>query len=133
MSNIHLMTKPKMARQGDVLLIPITHRPDDADLGQTLMEGGRLVLAHGEATGHAHVIYPDVAEAVPATLFELRNVRKYVELADGFQVDGLYLEARERCFLRHEEHSTIALAPGHYVVIRQHEADAFDELRRVAD
>jgi hypothetical protein len=135
--NFHLMVKPEMARQGDVLLIPIGRKPDADDLGKTIKEGKRLVLAHGEATGHAHAIYPerDVAEQIhanpnPATLYELRNVRKY---APTELEEGMYLEARERCYLRHEEHETIALAPGDYVVLRQVEFDGIEEMRRVAD
>lgn len=137
---VRLMSTPSMARQGDVLIVPIKAAPLAEDLGKVLKEGKRLVLAHGEATGHAHAIYPerDVADAVhknpnPATLRELRNLGRYVELADGFPRDGMFLEARERCYVRHEEHDPIALAPGNYLVIHQHEHDGFEELRRVAD
>lgn len=140
MQTVRLMTAVAMARQGDVLIVPIARKPDATDLGRTLKEGKRLVLAHGEVTGHAHAIYPhiDRAEQVhknpnPATLHELRNVGKYVPLVEGFPTEGMYLEARERCLVRHEEHDPISLAPGNYAIIHQYEHDGFEELRRVAD
>jgi hypothetical protein len=46
-----------MYRQGDVLVVPI----DESELSNDLIpapreSSGRLVLAYGEATGHAHVV-----------------------------------------------------------------------------
>jgi hypothetical protein len=50
------MTKKKnqkfMARQGDVLVASIDEVP--AKTSAVPKEAGRVVLAHGEATGHAH-------------------------------------------------------------------------------
>jgi hypothetical protein len=62
-----------------------------------------VVLAEGEATGHAHAI------ADPgALLFE----------GDG---EERFLELVEAAMLTHEEHETIVLPPGAYRVIRQRE------------
>jgi hypothetical protein len=137
---VRMMMTPAQARQGDVYIYPLTRRPDAADIGATKKEGKALVLAYGEVTGHKHAIYPhiDRAEKVhknpnPATLHELRNLGKYVPLIGGFPDEGMYLEARERCLVRHEEHDPISLAPGDYAIIHQHEHDGFEELRRVAD
>ena len=133
-----LLNKSQLFRQGDVLVMPIEARPAESDLELIGDEGRSIVLAHGEATGHAHAIYPDrdIAEAVhsnpnPATLYRLMNVAKYC--ATTLTTDCMYLEARTRCFLRHEEHDTISFPAGHYVVIRQHEGNEMNELRRVAD
>lgn len=41
-------------RQGDVLVVPAAAVPDGATPLER--EGGRVVLAHGEVTGHAHAI-----------------------------------------------------------------------------
>ena len=41
-----------LIRQGDLLLVPIAGLPEGADR----VRSGRLVLAEGEATGHAHVV-----------------------------------------------------------------------------
>ena len=43
-----------MFRQGDVLVVPVDEIP--TGLKKVPREQGRLVLAHGEATGHAHVV-----------------------------------------------------------------------------
>lgn len=153
MQPVYVATKPVQVRQGDVLItpIPLYRMPiQTADLGDIQEEGDRIVLAHGEVTGHAHAIYPslDIQQRVqfdpcelagndmkfepdpkPATLRVLRNANRYIPTTF---MDGSYLEVRTRCFLRHEEHSTIVLPPGHYVVLIQHEITD-EELRRVAD
>ena len=43
-----------MFRQGDVLIIPVAKLPDC--LEPMKRERGRVILAHGEVTGHAHAI-----------------------------------------------------------------------------
>lgn len=149
---VFVATKPVQVRQGDVLITPfkVQAPPTSADCGEIQEEGERIVLAHGEVTGHAHAIYPqqDIAEKVqfdpsiiagndmefeadpkPATLYKLYNICDYINTSF---LTGAYLHVRTRCFLRHEEHSTIVLPPGHYGVLIQHEITD-EELRRVAD
>jgi hypothetical protein len=100
-----------MFRQGDVLLVPVPPErlprharplPRDAK--------GRLVLALGEATGHAHAVAAPDAELLgdPGTLEE-RFLR-------------IVTEAR----LTHEEHAAIPLPAGLYRVIRQREYTAWE-------
>lgn len=101
-----------MYRQGDVLLIPAN---DLSASHEVPRENGRIVLAHGEATGHAHAI-----EEPRARLFE--------EPKSGRRLLRLVTES----FLRHEEHAPITLPPGDYEVIRQREYTP-EEIRRVAD
>ena len=43
-----------MYRQGDVLIVPITSIPKTVE--PIAREQGRIILAHGEVTGHAHAI-----------------------------------------------------------------------------
>lgn len=92
-----------MNRQGDVLLVPVDVPP--AKLTEVPRDKGRLVLAYGEVTGHAHVIDAPLSEAV------------------------LLTDDQEQRFLRimasvpliHEEHATQTIAPGTYEVRIQRE------------
>src|ERR1700688_418630 len=43
-----------MFRQGDILIVPVDQLP--AGLKWIERENGRVILAHGEVTGHAHAI-----------------------------------------------------------------------------
>jgi hypothetical protein len=103
-----------MYRQGDVLIIPVTDVPERLD--PVARENGRIILAHGEATGHAHAI-----KAEGAALF------RDPKLAAAFlTVTG------EPVALEHDEHDTITLPPGSYRIVRQREY-APEEVRYVAD
>jgi hypothetical protein len=104
-----------MYRQGDVLIIPVKSTPEI--LEPIAREGGRLILAHGEATGHTHAI-----KAETAALFrDPKLMAVFLTVSD----DGPIA-------LEHNEHSTIHLPPGNYRVIRQREYSP-DEIRNVAD
>lgn len=106
-----------MFRQGDVLIVatdgvPAGVKPVDRDQG-------RVVLAYGEVTGHAHAIHDSAAELF-AHDSELED-RFLRVLADG-GVD-----------LVHEEHSTITLPKGDYRVRIQREYEPDEGSIRVAD
>ncbi|MEU5882190.1 hypothetical protein [Spirillospora sp. NPDC047279] len=97
-----------MYRQGDILILPV---PEESvpqavrALPPTPRDGrGRMVLALGEATGHAHALQAQ------GTL--LRD-------PDPLRPDYLHLPAGGR--LSHEEHAAISLPKGWYRVIRQRE------------
>jgi hypothetical protein len=103
------------ARQGDVLIRRVAELPEN--LTQIAPEGKGLVLAHGEATGHAHVVNPELA-----TLYRNGEARMFLNVA----LAG--------CFVTHDEHAAIAIEPGTYEVIRQREYSPWDhEVRFVAD
>ncbi len=97
---------PEAYRQGDVLLV---RERDGFSLPESVRlverdDAGRIVLAFGEATGHAHaVVDPD------ANLFEAQLGFRYL-VVGGDGVD-----------LLHEEHAPIRLRPGCYRVHRQRE------------
>lgn len=93
------------ARQGDVLLIGIDNPPPQG-ARPVEPEDGRIVLARGEATGHAHVIEED-----RACLFET---------PDGAR----YLRVGAPAALRHPEHADILLPYGTYIVRRQREYES---------
>ena len=78
---------------------------------------GRVVLAHGEVTGHAHAIRDR-----RATMF-----RDPAQTAMFLRVSGDGPVA-----LEHEEHDTIHIPPGDYEVVRQREYTA-EAIRAVAD
>ncbi|MBI0296439.1 hypothetical protein JBE04_18700 [Streptomyces sp. PRKS01-29] len=97
-----------MYRQGDVLIVPVAAEalPQGIDaLPRQPRDGrGRLVLALGEVTGHAHaVVGPGVLvrESGPFGV-------SYLHLPDGGRVV-------------HEEHAAIPLPKGWYRVVRQRE------------
>lgn len=106
------MKKPKIFRQGDVLLREVKSIPSEA---KRTKEKDRIVLAYGEVTGHAHAIA------------DLENVDVFIK-ADG----TMYLEVKTPADLKHEEHGTITLPAGHYerVIQREYSPEA---IRNVAD
>jgi hypothetical protein len=106
----------KQFRQGDVLIQRVRTR---APKGRQVTDQGRVILAYGEVTGHAHEIVAPPDELPPAQLFE--------------EPDGTrYLFVDRACALVHQEHGPIALAPGVYRVVRQREYSP-EAIRNVAD
>ncbi|MGI5148800.1 hypothetical protein ACQEVC_20870 [Plantactinospora sp. CA-294935] len=95
-----------MYRQGDVLVEAIDPATLPGGLVPAGRDGrGRLVLARGEATGHAHVVTGSglTAWALPD------------------QVEPAFLVIEGYGRLGHEEHGPIALPAGTYRVVRQRE------------
>jgi len=92
-----------MYRQGDILLVRFAGLPNEVI--QPRDAKGRLVLAEGEATGHAHAIVHSGARL------------------HGSESDDRLLEvlAEDGVDLVHEEHATIRIPPGVYRVIHQRE------------
>ena len=76
---------------------------------QNAREQGRIILAHGEVTGHAHEVVTEATGLPPG-----------MEAAQFFEVDGVRtLIVLEPCVLRHEEHAPIALSPDAPTQVRQ--------------
>ena len=99
-----------MYRQGDVLIKPIKGKVAGNVVPR---DNGRVILAYGEVTGHAHAI-----KDMSATLFDNNGVT--------------LLNADSEVEIVHEEHDTVKLPKGLYEVVRQREFDA-GEIRVVAD
>lgn len=101
--------------QGDVLLkiaidsILVNAIPVEA-------EDGLCILAHGEQTGHRHVI-----PATDATIYFCNDNNKR------------YLNVIKCTLLTHEEHDPIEIEEGIYEIIQQREHDDELEWRTVAD
>jgi hypothetical protein len=114
-----------MYRQGDVLIVPVAGAVDEAPaavaaaiagVSPAVRDGrGRMVLALGESTGHAHAVvgkgslYRGSADVAPM----------HLHLPLGGRVV-------------HEEHGAFTLPPGWYRVIRQREYEP-GTVRMVAD
>ncbi|MBW1596681.1 hypothetical protein [Streptomyces sp. JJ38] len=108
-----------MYRQGDVLIVPVTESAVPARLldaaGEPRDARGRLVLALGEVTGHAHAVQG------PGRLLGESGASgpRLLHLPEGGRVV-------------HEEHAPIPLPRGWYRVMRQREY-APGAVRVVAD
>lgn len=132
------MTTPKtIIRQGDVLLTPVAKLPTDCT--EVPLDKGRIVLAYGEVTGHAHAIAdhgqavkprqlgPEAAAEITEALIA-RTKAKLWRAPSGER----FLEVKEAVTLRHEEHTQHTIPPGIYQVPTQVEYTPA-ELRRVTD
>lgn len=115
-------TAPTQFRQGDVLITLLAALPSAVDLTKPrARDGGRVILAYGEVTGHAHAI-ADTLEAPAAALFDDPNG------SDG----SFIMLVQSDTGLVHEEHGRIDLPAGSYRVTRQREYTP-EAIRNVAD
>lgn len=96
------MSKTKLQRQGDVLIVPVDKIPEEAKADE-----GNAVLVEGEVTGHAHRIRHSDLMAKKAMLMMV-----------GTQ---MYLRALQEIHIDHEDHGTNILPPGDYEIRRQQE------------
>lgn len=142
-----------MYRQGDVLIVP-AKMPAKAKLEEVPREDGRVVLAHGEATGHAHAFARGAVEMYRtetdarfmwiggggrhlATENAERAARAFNDAIAAADLESARIladkaEAEGLAALRHEEHKPVIHAPGSYQVIRQREYSPA-AIRNVAD
>jgi len=112
-------TVPFCVRQGDVLLVDAAYRSSKEAAGEFVKpEAGRVVLQHGEVTGHAHV-----AEAAPGAKVKPRLYDVQAER---------YLQVVQEATIRHEEHAPIILHEGRFQQAFQVEEQG-EEVRRVVD
>jgi hypothetical protein len=109
--------KPQwQARQGDVLV----ERIETANIStEEPREKGRVILAHGEITGHCHAITEPGVRKSP------------FRREDGIECSEIEVKAA-LAELRHEEHGTVKIPQGDHRVTRQREYHP-TELRNVAD
>lgn len=105
-------------RQGDVLLVPRAKIP--ADAYEEAAENGRVVLARGERTGHAHTMAAD-------------RVCFFREDGSGGGGGFIKVAGPAPVELTHEEHAPLAIPPGNYRVVQQHEYQPRGAPRAVVD
>lgn len=99
-------------RQGDVLLSEVQALPTGVKAVPLAARG--VVLAEGEATGHAHVMPAECTR-----LWEI-GLQRYVEVTSPAQI-------------KHEEHGGSVVQPGIYEVMLAHEYTDENEWRKVRD
>ncbi len=97
--------KSDMYRQGDVLIRRVKAIPSTAKIEPFR---DRVVLAHGEVTGHAHAFYTD-------------RVRMFRDSGAGSGGTTFIRVEDGGADLKHEEHATIAVPAGDFEVIQQSE------------
>lgn len=109
----HVKKIAGQVRQGDVLIHPVSEIPAGA---KKVSPKGRLVLAEGEVTGHAHVI-------------------EDLEGIDVYEKDGvLYMKALAPRPMVHEEHGAVVVHPERALERRiAQEWSDDDEPRQVLD
>src|SRR5579859_5039825 len=118
---VDLMTRPwqddfsrdrggrTMIRQGDVLLVPYDKKTLPKTAKPVARDNGRVVLAYGEVSGHAHA-------------FTSPHVGLFRSMAFGQERN--YLHVGETATLGHEEHDPIEVPKGTYRVVQQREFDS---------
>lgn len=117
-------------RQGDVGLLAV--EVDDADLGAEVpREGGRIVLAHGEATGHAHAVSHPKARMFRFLPGRDAAVRKRHGLAADVTIVGV-VRTPVRAYVDHEEHDRLEL-PGRSTLVIRQRVYTPEAIRDVAD
>ena len=104
-------------RQGDVLLVKAGKLPSGEGRAE-LPVNGRLILAHGEVTGHAHAVV--VGPEAPLPALKWFGQSRFLIADTPFDVV-------------HEEHDAHHFEAGVYEVIRQFETDADLQQRQVLD
>lgn len=116
----------QIIRQGDVLIQKTRKRPSAS--AKVVADHGRVILAYGEVTGHAHEV---VTAAPPVPGRRTRDdvpAQQLFEEPDGTRL----LVVRGPAMLRHEEHAPLVIPTGTYEVIRQREYSP-EAIRNVAD
>ena len=96
-----------MYRQGDVLIIPM-HKQNFKQARKRKPENGRVVLAYGEATGHAHTMDADA-------------VRLFEAVDDDDTMITEVLMVDQATLLTHQEHYPIRVPRGMYRIVHQRE------------
>ena len=103
-------------RQGDVLLIAVDSIPEGAKAQKR--QGKKVILALGEVTGHHHRFEFVNTDFNDVKLYHVGNAR--------------YLEVKQPAELLHEEHSTVNVPAGKYLLPTQVEYTPA-ALQQVAD
>ena len=96
-------------QQGDTLYKKVEEVPEDALVVER--KNGAIVIAEGEATGHAHRIFD-----VDAFLFEVNGKR--------------YLKNSKEVTVRHEEHHAVTIPAGIWEIGQVREYDYFQDMER---
>lgn len=121
---------PDQIRQGDVLLVRVEKRPTWA-IEAKRDEHGRVVIAHGESSGHAHAFHGPATVGFRAQSREMAAFAglDYIEIG-GAAPDELKHEYADGRWTH--EHKPVIYAPGKWM--RGVQVDEDDEgVREVQD
>jgi len=102
--------KSKIYRQGDVLIELVETLPTTATKQK---RSRRIILAHGEVTGHHHAL--EVAD--PADWWKTADEKPSTTGLAG----EIFLTVKTKAKVTHQEHATVDLPAGTYRVTRQRE------------
>ena len=108
---ISLFGKPKLYRHGDLLIKQIDHIPLIAKPLST------SIIAEGEITGHNHKLYG--SHQVYGT--NPKNPRI---------IEPTYFQAKEEISLKHQEHDTLKISKGNYVILHEREYNSFKNIEK---
>jgi hypothetical protein len=117
----------QLIRHGEVVLIPLKDGTG-IRFGEMLEEA---IIAHSES-GHHHVVVGTVEKAAE---YDISTIRKRLtkELYGDALIDNLF-RVGNGAVLEHrksfDQHKTIPLEAGIYVIVKQQDYDYFSKLRR---
>lgn len=114
----------KHYRQGDVLIENVPTIPTTAVKQK---KSRRVILAHGEVTGHHHCL----ETADPADWWKQGEISTANDKPRTLAGE-LFMTLPAGATVTHQEHAPIELPPGNYRVTRQREYSP-EEIRNVAD
>ena len=120
----HEFMKKYHYRQGDVFIERIAKIPTAATKQE---QSTRIILAHGEATGHHHTL----ETADPADWWKKGELSTTNEKPTTLAGE-LFVSLPSGGVVTHPEHSEIKLPGGHYRITRQREYSP-EAIRNVAD
>jgi len=103
--------KPKIYRHGDLLIRQVKEIPCAIRLDTN-------IIAEGEVTGHNHKLYGSYQ--VWGT-HSSQNHRIIVPT---------YFQAKEEISLKHQEHNTLKISKGNYVILHEREYDPFKNIQQ---
>ena len=106
-----LWNKSKFYRHGDLLIKQIKKIPEPAIPLST------NIIAEGEVTGHNHKLYG--SHQVYGTHSENPRI-----------IEPTYFQAKEDISLKHQEHATLNISKGNYVIIREREYNPFKNIEQ---
>jgi hypothetical protein len=111
-------------RQGDVFIEGVTEIPTTA---QKQDVSRNVILAHGEVTGHHHVL-----STIDPTDWWKQGDLSTANDKPATMNGELFFSLPKTAMVTHPEHATIELPPGNYRVTRQREYSPA-AIRKVAD
>ena len=131
----------QLFRQGDVVFLPLTAE-QATRVRAEYKYPTNTVLKEGEATGHKHqatgdsvAVLAPMADRQEANAWSLQDTRQIVQsagLSPELLGTSLYLTAEGAIKVVHEEHGTLTLKRGNYLVFSQREYSE-EQNRQVLD